>query len=130
MVTVFPSFKGCRQVANEVQGKLEVYVCDGNDRYTIRYSRWATEADRYSYLNEANTAAARRRWIIDGEDSGTSWTSHETPQQDPDENMRYQWSATYATSPFSVSVEGVTPTDRVAGIDHVRARPASQVGSR
>jgi hypothetical protein len=97
--------------------------------YLIRYSRWDSDTGRrFSYLNESNAPAQTASWLVDGEDSGTTWTSYETPQQDPAENMRYQWAATYAASPFEVSVEGVDEMSRSQGVNNVLAKRQSEVG--
>lgn len=129
MASVFPSFEGCPGAPPREAGKVEAFLCS-YDGFVIRYSRWADGADRVGYLDGANPGAVTGPWVLDGETSGTRWTSYESTDFDPKEDERYQWSATYANAPFEVSVEGVTEADREAGIARVRAKPSSQVGLR
>jgi hypothetical protein len=132
MASVFPSFEAgrCHLSANRQPGKVEVFECPYGS-YLIRYSRWDSDTERrFGYLNESNKPAQVGPWLLGDEESGTTWTSYETPQQDPAENMRYQWAATYAASPFEVSVEGVSEASRGQGIGRVLAKRQSEVGLR
>lgn len=129
MASVFPSFDDCAPPPQHQADKAEVFECT-SDQFEVRYSRWTDGADRAGYLDEANPGAVKEPWVLGGETSGTTWTSYESTDLDPTENQRYQWSATYTDAPFSVSVEGVNEAARQAGIAHIRAKPASQVGLR
>jgi hypothetical protein len=49
-------------------------------------------------------------------------------EDSPDEDMKYQWSATYQGNPFSVSVEGIDLTARDEGVQRVEAVPPGRIG--
>jgi serine/threonine-protein kinase len=117
--TVFPSMEdSCRPVGTRgVEGKAEAFECEYG-RYMIRYSRWTKQADRYAYLDAANPDALHPRWIISGVPVGRIWESHE---DSPNEDKKYQWSATYRGNPYEVSVEGVDPAARQEGVSRVIA---------
>jgi serine/threonine-protein kinase len=124
--TVFPSMDDeCSPVgAQGVAGKAEAYLCSYGT-YVIRYSRWLIGADRHSYLDQSNPGATRPPWEVQGETYGRTWVSYE---DSPDEDMKYQWSATYQGNPFSVSVEGIDLTARDEGVQRVEAVPPGRIG--
>lgn len=91
----------------------------------IRYSRWVKGADRYAYYNSANPGATHPPWSFEGALYGRGWMSYENSSN---EDMKYQWSATYRGNPYSVSVEGVDDAARSAGIQRVVASPPGRIG--
>jgi hypothetical protein len=125
--SVFPSMDDACAPAGTggVVGKAEVYECPYG-AYLIRYSRWEKRADRYGYLDFANTGATHPKWYFQGLFYGRTWVSYE---DSANESMKYQWSATYRGSPFSVSVEGVDAAARDAGIRRVAAVRPGRVGT-
>lgn len=123
--TVFPSMNGCDPTASRVAGKAEVYVCRYGD-FLIRYSRWDQGYDRYAYLDAANQVDSAR-WSASGEVAGRQWKNYE---DDAAEQEPYQWSASYRSYPYSVSVEGVSPDARRRGMDMVDVAAPSQIGLR
>lgn len=127
MATVFPDLgAGCTKQNAVVGGKAEVYTCE-YDGFLLRYTRWAPEVDRDEYYRRANPGAATEPWLIQTEVAGTSWTSYEEEEAERGEQP-WQWSATYAEHPFSVSVEGTTAANRARGIAAVHAAHPSAIG--
>jgi serine/threonine-protein kinase len=131
LASVFPSCgDGCSATSLRVEGKTQAFEQAYPD-FMIRYSRWEPgRARRYAYLDTANPGADKATWYIGGEPAGEQWTSYETPDEDPRENKRFQWSATYDDREFEVSVEGVTAGARARGMRLVRATPPSRIGLR
>ncbi len=125
LASVFPSLdEDCVRKDTVVAGKAEVYECAYDD-HLVRYTRWIRGVDRTAYYDEANPGAARDPWEIAGEQAGLQWTSFSA---DADENRRYQWSASYAYAPYSVSVEAASDATRDAAKADVEARPPDEIG--
>jgi hypothetical protein len=126
LAAVFPSLDDACGIPGEivVTGKVEVFNCDYGE-YLIRYTRWREDTDRVGYYDEANPGARRARWSISGVRAGLQWTSFEAS---PRETKPFQWSATYQSFPYSVSVEAVSDADRRAGVARVRAVEPSELG--
>jgi len=125
LASVFPSLdQDCVGKDTVVTGKAEVYECVYDD-HLVRYTRWVRGVDRTAYYDEANPGSARDPWEAAGERAGLQWTSYAS---EADEDRRYQWSASYAGAPYSVSVEAVSDATRDAAKAAVRARPPDEIG--
>lgn len=126
MSSVFPALHaGCTAQRTSVAGKLEVFTCEASD-HLIRYTRWDPDVDRTEYYMRENSTATSEPWLLDGEVAGTAWTSFE--EDESRDGEPWQWSATYADHPYSVSVESTTAAGRAQGIAAVRAVHPSGVG--
>ncbi len=124
MASVFPSLGPECEARPSREGKAELFVCVSRG-LVIRYSRWDPFVDRIAYFQEANPAAFVATWRPGGTEAGVQWTSREATDS---ESQSWQWSATYAGFPYSVSVEGATKADRRVGIERVRAVAPEAVG--
>ncbi len=128
LATVFPSLavdSNCHPVIATVAGKAEVYEClHGN--ILLRYSRWNVGYDRYAYYDASNGLPGSE-WYIGDEFAGRQWSSYDSSAG---ETRRYQWSASYRYSPFSVSVEGATEADRIDGKRLIQLALPSHIGLR
>ena len=112
MRSVFPASTGC-EVRPSGDGKVEVLLCRSSD-HLVRYSRWTPGDGRFVYLDRENGAS--EPLAVEGRTVGRQWTSEEVGDPEP-----WQWSATYDTLPFSVSVESRTEAGRTRGVEAVRA---------
>jgi len=124
LASVFPSLRSDCAERGSVEGKAEVVVCTSRG-LVIRYSRWDPFIDRIAYFHEANPRAFVATWRPGGVDAGVQWTSREAVVGEP---QPWQWSATYASHPYSVSVEGRTKADRSRGLRLVRALAPQAIG--
>jgi hypothetical protein len=125
LASVFPSLgEDCVAKETVVTGKAEVYECAYDD-HLVRYTRWVRGVDRTTYYDGANPGSARDPWEVAGEQAGLQWTSYAA---DADEDRRYQWSASYADAPYSVSVEARSDATRDAAKAEVEARPPDEIG--
>lgn len=121
--SVFPSLRPDCAIRDSREGKAEIFVCGGRG-LVIRYSRWDPFIDRIAYFHDENPDSFIATWNAGGTEAGVQWTSRETR----DEKQPWQWSATYASHPYSISVEGATKADRRRGIKQVRAVSPGQIG--
>jgi hypothetical protein len=123
LATVFPALDAGCVTGPLVPGKAEAFVCD-YPGFLVRYSRWQEDVDRVAYHDRANSEGLRSPWMVAGERVGLEWASYE-PGTDP---QPWQWSATYTSLPYSVSVEGETRAARAEGLRMLELRPPDQVG--
>ncbi len=124
MTSVFPGLTAaCTPKESPIEGKAEVYECQ-HDGFILRFTRWDEGFDKEAYYDVENRAASEP-WEVGGEPAGLQWFSIE---DDPQETQPYQWSAAYASLPFSLSVEGETSADRSSGVSELELVPPSRVG--
>ena len=114
----------CKNVEPSVQGKQELFECD-YDRYTIRYSRWDSDFDKFAYFDSHIENAQTDDWFIGDTQVGRTWTDVD-PR--PSETNRFRGIAAYADWPYDVTVKGVDEAALKEGSDRVRAKLPDQIG--
>ena len=102
-----------------MDGKVEIWECV-YDEYTLRYSRWEPDFDRYAYFNETNEDATRDDWYIGDEEVGRTWVGLDDR---PTATRNYRWLASYRDAPYEVLVQAVDDEARDEGLAAVSAKP-------
>ncbi len=125
LATVFSSMDDtCKSVQPNLSEKAELFECTyGN--YSIRYSRWDDDYDRYAYLDGNIKGAETDQWTLDGVVVGRIWMGLDERKS---EARRHRWIGAYEDAPFDVTVKGVDQAGLEEGLLRVRARQPDQIG--
>jgi hypothetical protein len=123
--SVFPSMdEACQGAQASVSEKEELYECV-YDGYTIRYSRWADDADWFGYLDSHIKDPETGDWTVGGETVGRTWKNIETREG---EDRRHRLIAAYTDFPYDVTVKGVDEDALQEGLERVQAKAPDQIG--
>ena len=125
LATVFDSMEdGCESVEPALDDKAEIFECT-YDSYTIRYSRWNDDYDKYAYLDEHIDDSETDDWFIDGVQAGRTWIGYDDRES---EERRYRWIGAYEDAPYDVTVKGVDEEGLEEGMRRVRAKQPDEIG--
>jgi hypothetical protein len=98
-----------------VDGKEELFECV-YDGYTIRYSRWDDNFDKFAYFDEHIHGAETGDWSEGGVTYGRTWTGLDDRTS---EERRFRAIAAYADWPYDVTIKGVDEAALQEGANRV-----------
>ena len=116
--------ENCEEKEPSAEGKVELFECVF-DTFTVRYSRWDEDVDRFAFFDEHIHNAESDTWSIDGVPAGRQWIGLDDRTS---EERRFRWIAAYENAPYDVTVKGVDEGALEEGIQSVVAKKPEEIG--
>ena len=125
LASVYPSMnEDCEEKDPSAPGKVELFECVF-DTFTVRYSRWDQDVDRFAFFDRNISGAQTDVWTVDGVPAGRQWIGLDDRES---EERRFRWIAAYESAPYDVTVKGIDEGALQEGIQSVIAKKPEEIG--